>query len=190
MLADKTPFAESKDTFQAVIDGYANGFLVAHNHFYDRRVLENHGIDMGKHKWICTWRMAKKLFNGVETVTETNLPYLRFALELEVPLEMRCHRAGVDSYITGRLLETFVDYMEELGLLDKGLPYGAQISTWAAGPIIYERMPFGKHKNEKMADVPRSYWQWAMKNTDWFNDEADTYDPDLAESILAVLDLN
>jgi DNA polymerase III epsilon subunit-like protein len=187
MVADKPSFVDSSEIFQSVINGYTGGYLVAHNHFYDMRVLERHGIDTSKHNWLCSWRMSKKLFNGVETIEETNLPYLRFALELDIPIEMRCHRAGNDSYITGKLLEALVSYMEEMGLIDKDQPYGPQIAKWAAEPIIYERMPFGKHKNELMTSVPHSYWSWAMKNTDWFNEDADNHDPDLAASINAVL---
>ncbi len=188
MIEGKPTFRDSKDTFQAVVNGYAAGYLVAHNHFFDMRVLGNHGIDTTKHNWICTWRIAKKLFADVESIDETNLPYLRFALELDVPIEMYCHRAGNDSYITAKLLEVFVDLMEEGGIIDKDLPYGPQVQEYSFSPIIYTRMPFGKHRNERMEDVPLSYWSWAMKNTDWFNDEADNYDPDLAASINAVLE--
>jgi len=190
MVESSPAFVDSMETFQSVVDGYNAGYLVAHNHFYDMRVLERHGIDTTNHNWICTWRMAKKLFNGVESVEETNLPYLRFALKLDIPLEMRCHRAGNDSYITAKLLEFLVDMMEESGLIVKDEPYGPQIAQWATDPIIYERMPFGKHKNELMTSVPHSYWQWAMKNTDWFNEEADNFDPDLAASIHKALGID
>jgi DNA polymerase III epsilon subunit-like protein len=126
----------------------------------------------------------------MESIEETNLPYLRFALELDVPIEMRCHRAGNDSYMTAKLLEVFVDIMEVEGLLDKELPYGPQIQDFSFSPIIYERMPFGKHKGELMTAVPHSYWQWAMRNTDWFNEEADNFDPDLAASIHKALGID
>lgn len=190
MVAELPPFVKSKEVFQEVVNGYSGGYLVAHNHFYDMRVLENHGIDTTKHKWICTWRMSKKLFASVDTIEETNLPYLRFALELDVPLDMRCHRAGNDSYMTAKLLETLVDYMEGMGLIDKNLPYGPQILEYSTSPIIYEKMPFGKHKGELMTAVPHSYWQWAMKNTQWFDDTADNFDPDLAASIHKALGLD
>jgi exodeoxyribonuclease X len=188
MVADKPTFMDSSDTFKSVVDGYSAGYLVAHNHFYDMRVLERHGIETDNHKWLCTWRMAKKLFNGIEAIEETNLPYLRFALELEVPIELHCHRAGHDSFITAKLLESLVDMMIEMKIIDPDLPFGEQINTWMSTPIIYERMPFGKHKGMLMNEVPKSYWSWGMKNTDWFNEEADNYDPDLAASIAAVLD--
>lgn len=190
MVEDKPTFIESKETFESVVAGYENGFLVAHNHFYDMRVLQRHGIDTSKHSWICTWRIAKKIFNGIAEIEETNLPYLRFALELEVPIEMHCHRAGNDSYITAKLLEVLVDLMESQGLIDITLPYGPQIAQWAAEPIIYERMPFGKHKGELMTEVPKSYWIWATKNMDSLNEAADNFDPDFAESVHVALGIN
>ena len=190
MVEGKPSFVDSSVVFQEVINGYANGYLVAHNNFFDMRVLERHGIDTSKHTWICTWRMAKKLFNSTPEVEETNLPYLRFALELNVPIEMYCHRAGNDSYITAKLLEVFVELLEESGVIDKTKPYGPQIVKWSLEPIIYERMPFGKHKGELMTAVPHSYWQWAMKNTQWFDETADNFDPDLAASIEKALGLN
>jgi len=190
MVEDKSPFVETKDTFQEVVNGYANGYLVAHNHFYDMRVLDNHGIDTSNHTWICTWRMAKKMFEMIDSIEETNLPYLRFALELEVPITMYCHRAGNDSYITAKLLEVLVSLMEDSGLIDKDLPYGPQISAWAAAPILYTKMPFGKHKGELMTDVPHSYWKWAMQNMDSLNEEADNFDPDFAASVHVALGIN
>lgn len=190
MVEDKPSFIDSNDVFQSVVNGYSNGYLVAHNHFFDMRVLERHGIDTSNHNWICTWRMAKKLFNSMPEIEETNLPYLRFALELDVPIEMHCHRAGNDSFITGKLLEALVELMENTGLLNLDEPYGPQIHKWAADPIIYERFPFGKHKGELITDIPPSYWQWAMKNTNWFDEEADNFDPDLAASIHKALGID
>jgi len=190
MVVDKPTFIDSKDTFQEVVNGYSTGYLVAHNHFYDMRVLERHGIDTSKHNWICTWRMAKKLFSDNPEIAETNLPYLRFALELDVPIEMRCHRAGNDSYMTAKLLEVFVTFMEQMDIIDRDQPYGPQIMAWASAPIIYERMPFGKHKGELMTDIPHGYWEWGMKNTDWFNEEADNYDPDFAASVHKALGID
>lgn len=188
MLDGKTPFVESKDIFQSVVDAYVSGYIVAHNTFFDQKVLERHGIDFKDSAWLCTWRMAKKLFNNTPEIAETNLPYLRFALDLDVPLDMYCHRAGNDSFITGQLLEAFIDILEETGQIDTTCDIGPQVLQWINEPIIYERMPFGKHKGEKLKDIPTSYWQWAMKNTNWFDDSAENHDPDLAASILRALE--
>lgn len=188
MVADKSSFMDNHEVFQEVVDGYKNGYLVAHNRFFDMRVLERHGVETSNHNWICTWRMAKKLFNGVESIEETSLPYLRFALKLDVPIEMLAHRAGNDSFMTARLLEAFIDLMEESGIIDKDQPYGPQILEFSNSPILYERMPFGKYKGELMTSIPHSYWQWAMKNTHWFDEEADNFDPDLLASIHKALE--
>ncbi len=190
MVENKTVFMESKDIFQSVVDGYKHGYLIAHNHFYDMRVLQNHGIDTSKHNWICSWRLAKKIFNKMPEIESTSLPYLRFALDLDVPIEMYCHRAGNDSFITAKLLEVLVDLMESDGTLDTAMPYGPQIALWAAEPIIYDRMTFGKHKGELMSDIPKSYWMWCVKNMDSLNEEADNFDPDLAASIHRVLGID
>lgn len=187
MVEKSPPFVEVKDVFQNVVDVYQSGYFVGHNSFFDQRVLENHGIDFGAAQWICTWRMAKKLFADEETIEETNLPYLRFALELDIPIDVYCHRAGNDSLITAKLLETFVELLESSGIIDTNMPYGPQIYQWTNEPIIYTRMPFGKYKGMPMESIPVDYWKWAIKNTHWFDDTADNYDPDLAASIHRVL---
>lgn len=188
MVEDKPHFINERHKFQNVVNQYQDGYLVAHNHFFDMRVLERHGIDVENFNWICTWRLSKKLFNGIDSIEETNLPYLRFALDLDVPIEMICHRAGNDSYMTAKLLEFLVDMMVETGVIDKSQEFGPQIAQFCAEPIIYERMPFGKYKGELMTDIPHSYWQWAMKNTHWFDEEADNFDPDLMASIHRALE--
>lgn len=186
MVADKPKFVEVKDKFQEIINGFK--VLVAHNHFYDMKVLENHGVDSSKHQWLCSWRMIKKLTNGDDTVESTTLPYLRFRFELDVPIEMLCHRAGNDSYMTALLLEYILDRLEETGDIDKNLPYLPQLLAWLEAPIIYTTFPFGKHKGVKMEDVPVSYYKWALANMDSLNESADNYDPDFAASVNHALD--
>lgn len=162
-------------------------YLVAHNHFYDKKVLETNGVDLSGRTWICTWRLAKKLLVPGGHVEETNLPYLRFYFDMPMPLNQICHRAGNDSQLTGYLLENLTEIMLARGLLDQSQPLGPQIAQYSASPIIYDRMPFGKYKGYQMSTIPHSYWTWAMNNTNWFTEDSDGFDPDLLESINAVL---
>lgn len=182
MVNDHPPFSDTADKFQSIVDNFADGYVVAHNYFYDQRVLQNHGITLPE-KSICTWRMAKKLFMNTPEIAETNLPYLRFALKLDVPIKFHCHRAGYDSLITGELLESMILLLEGYGIVDTSQDIGPQIHEYANSPIIYEKMPFGKYKGELMSSIPMSYWQWAMNNTHWFDETADNFDPDLMASI-------
>lgn len=189
MVNSKPTFSQGKDSFEQVICNYRDGYLVAHNHFFDMRVLQRYGINTEDYRWICTWRLAKKLFMDHSDIIETNLPYLRFALELDVPIDMICHRAGHDSLITGLLLVELVKIMVKKGLVDVNDDIGQQVYQYSSSPVIYSSMPFGKHKGQKFIDIPGSYWDWAIKNTQWFNSEADNFDPDLIASIGAALNL-
>jgi len=185
-MVDNCPrFVDVHGAFQEILDGFK--YLIAHNHFYDMKVLENHSVNTANHTWFCTWRMIKKLTNGDATVEATALPYLRFRYKLPVPIELICHRAGNDSFITALLLEYILDRLEESGVIDTALPYAPQLQIWLEAPIIFDRMPFGKHKGERMEDIPISYYQWALKNMDSLNESADNYDSDFAASVDAAL---
>lgn len=186
MVENSPSFIDSKDVFQSVVDGFVDGYAIGHNYFYDMKVGQNYGINFPD-KSICTFKLAKKLFNGVPEIDNLTLPYLRFALELDVPIELYCHRAGNDSFMTGKLLEFFVDMMEVSGIIDTSLPYGPQIMEYTNKPFLYDTMPFGKHKGERFENIPKSYWDWAKNKTNWFDSDAADYDPDLAASINAVL---
>lgn len=183
MVENSPTFLDSKDVFQNVVDGFVNGYAVGHNYFYDMKVGQNHGIIFPVNS-ICTFKLAKKLFNGVTEIENLTLPYLRFALELDVPIELHSHRGGNDSFITGRLLEFFIDMMEESGIINTELPYGPQIMEYANTPFLYSTFPLGKHKGEKFDDIPKSYWDWARAKTNWLDSDASDHDPDLAASII------
>lgn len=187
MVKGKDIFTHNSDAYVKKISEYGDGYYVAHNAKFDMMVLANNGINLKESKWICTYRLAKKIFEDMPEIEETNQPYLRFALGLDVDPSLHCHRAGVDCLVTGKLLETLVLFMEDMGLIDVNQPYGEQVYEYSTSPIIYKRFPFGKHKGELISDIPHSYWRWAMEKTDWFNEDADSFDPDLVASINAVL---
>ncbi len=188
MVKDKDLFSTAVPEWQQVVDSFPQGYFVAHNSFFDRSILERYGIDFKNQPWICTWRLVKKLIKYLPDVEETSLPYLRFALDLNMPEDVVCHRAGVDSALTGMLLEKLVSVMESQGLIDPTQDYGPQVYHYSIEPIIYETMPFGKHQGVPLKDIPVSYWQWAMEKTSWFDETQPNHDPDLAASILKALE--
>jgi DNA repair protein RadD len=52
----------------------------------------------------------------------------------------------------------------------------------ALGSTLVETMPFGKHKGEKLADIPKSYRQWMLRSFDW-----NAKNEKLRKSIIATL---
>lgn len=163
---------------------FKNPIYVAHNSYYDMKVLTRYGLD-DNCTWLCTLKLAEKLLK--EEHRSFNLPYLRYAMGLDVDNALACHRAGTDSLLTMRLLDCFVTIMEEQGIIVPGQDYLPQIQAFLAKPREIKTMPFGKYKGKPLKDVPRTYWIWAIDNMDALNPEKDAYDEDLANAINKVL---
>lgn len=159
-------------------------FRIAHNSFYDTKVLEKYGIALDG--VICTMRMAKKIYNDDPRIEAYNLPYLRYALDLPIDDSFIAHRADADAYMTAVLFEHLVRKAVEDWHLDveKNLPLGDQILAWLDKPIIMHKMPFGKHKGKPMQDVPLDYWQWALENMDSLNENKPEFDRDFSASVV------
>lgn len=157
-------------------------FLVAHNAFYDEKVLARYNL---KHSpIICTMRMAKKLYESDPNITAYNLSYLRYALDLPIDDNMIAHRADDDAYVTAVLFEHLVNYAVDQWHIKANESIGNHLIEWLSEPIIIHTMPFGKHKGKKMIDVPLSYWQWALENMDSLNEDAPEFDRDFSASVI------
>jgi len=193
MVDDKASFAESYTDFDKILDTIGSvddTLIVAHNAFYDKSVFEN-GYPLStvlNHEWVCTMRMAKKLFTNDDTVTKFNLPYLRYRFELDIPEDMPAHRASTDAYMTAKLFEFLLDEAQAQGVFAPGASKRTQLLEWMAAPAIVDVMPFGKHKGKKLTDVPMSYWTWALNNMDSLNEKKDEYDADFAASVIKALE--
>lgn len=189
MVENEMPFTDPShlNIFESIIDG--KDTFIAHNSFYDCMVLSRY--IKNDIPWICTMRMAKKLYAEDHTVTQFNLPYLRYRFEILIDddsLEIDPHRALSDAYVTMHLFKFFVKEMESRNIIDTSKSYLEQILEWLKEPIIYEIMPFGKHKGKPMTDVPHGYWKWAINEMKQFDEKSDYYDPDLAESVYNALE--
>lgn len=190
MVAGKPKFEDSLYDINMVLNTLiGTGSRVAHNAFYDSSVLNKYTniVDI-QTDWLCTMRLAKKLYANDDTVTQFNLPYLRYRFELDVPEDLPAHRASADAFVTALLLEYMVTQMETDGILDENQPYREQIEVWLAAPVIITKMPFGKHKGKKLEEVPISYWQWAFKNLDSLDESKDEFDKDFAASVTSALE--
>lgn len=155
---------------------------VAHNAFYDRKVLGRYGFEVSD--WLCTLKISKKLYADEDSVTAHNLPYLRYYFDVELDEGMSNHRAGTDCVITALVLEKMLDDLEEKEIVDTELDYYDQITDWLAKPTLLKTVPFGKYRGQSFYDVPMSYWSWALDNIESLDENNEQYDPDLAASIV------
>lgn len=158
---------------------FSDPVYVAHNSFYDMKVLTRYGLV--ESTWVCTLKLAEKLLEGNHKYF--NLPYLRYAMDIKVNNDLACHRAGTDSLLTMILLDKFVTMMEKEGIINTNEEYLPQILEYMNKPKEITKMPFGKHKGVLLTDVPRSYWKWAIENLDSLNPEAENFDEALLNAI-------
>jgi len=189
MVKTKPHFEDCTDDLKNVIAAFGGeAVCIAHNAFYDKSVLARYAVTCPT--WICTLRMAKKLFGNDPTVEQFKLPYLRYYFNILDPAfhVVNAHRADSDALVTGHLLELLVDDMIVRKLLDDDMPYAPQIANWLDEPTLTETMPFGKHKGQKLVDIPMSYWRWALENMDSLDETKDNFDKDFAASVAIALE--
>lgn len=189
MVADKVSFDEYYKEFDNVLEAMGDNSeitLVAHNMQYDRGVFETNYSDslILNYPWLCTLRIAQRLFQEDESVKLFKLPYLRYRFDLDIPQDMPHHRACTDAYIAAKLFEYLVAVMVERNLLTPDEPFMDQIQNYIIQPVEYTRMTFGKHKGKKFEDLPLDYMTWMLNNSDILNEDSDSYDSDFAEAII------
>jgi len=180
MVSNKPSFEDDFETIERLLN--EKPFLVAHNAFYDERVLKEHRVNHSP--IICTMRMAKKLYESDPNIKAYNLSYLRYALDLPIDDDVIAHRADQDAYVTSILFEHLVKYAIEQWHVKADENIGEQIIGWLEEPIIIHTMPFGKHKGQKMQDVPLSYWQWALENMNSLQEDLPEFDRDFSASVI------
>lgn len=189
-VADKMKFDDNNEVVKGIFSSTKelDLMIVAHNAPYDRGVLANYtGFDEYADKWLCTMRIAKRLYMDDESVTQYNLPYLRYRFELVLPRDLDHHRASADCIITATLLEYLMGVVHERGLLDDSKPYKEQIIEWSRQPVFIPKMQFGKHAGQKWEEIPTDYIKWAINNLDCLRDNNPLYDPDMEFTITQVI---
>lgn len=119
--------------------------LVAHNAKYEQQYIKT---DI---PWICTYRVAAHL---APEAPSHSLQVLRYWLKLEVDpvLAMPPHRAGPDAFVTAHML---VRMLAKLSIQD--------MIDISSRPVLLSKFRFGKHANIPLAQVPKDYLQWMMK---------------------------
>ena len=155
MVQDKPSFRGS-DAWNQLRDLMASesNVMVAHNAAFDVEMLKKEGI--GPKKVICTFKLAR-YFDKDGVIPRYSLQYLRYYLNLNV--DATAHTALGDILVLEAIFQQILaQAVEEFG--DNAV---AKIIEVSKKPVLYFRMPFGKHKGLKIKEVPGDYLQWLAK---------------------------
>jgi exodeoxyribonuclease X len=135
-----------------------NQVFVGHNISFDTRICAAHMPETFRS--LCTLKLARNLWPEAES---HKLQTLRYMLNLDGGT---AHRAMGDVRVCLSLLRKVAQ--------EKGIGIAGLIEL-ARKPISLDnKMPFGKHRGEKLKDVPVSYVKWLLSTPD--------VDPDLREA--------
>lgn len=194
MVKDKKTVADSIDYIFDLLDPLNLEYYVAHNAQYDMAILNSNfkqvGVDfdvirdIGKEKWICTYRLAKRLFKDDEKMS-LKQTYLRYHFDLNLAPDLYPHRAGHDAYVCAHILVKLMELAIEQNLIDADEDIGAQLSKLSWDKIPVKVWPFGKHKGKPFSDLDDGFLRWAIINVNDLNEESYSYNPDLAEAVEA-----
>ncbi|AUS02588.1 hypothetical protein NVP2275O_007 [Vibrio phage 2.275.O._10N.286.54.E11] len=194
-VADKEYYANNTELTDSFLGSGA--ILVAHNTTYDREVIINnhnmyqlyqHDSVLDKDNWICTLKLAKKLYRD-DNFPEFKLGFLWFHLGLhkESTREIHAHRADSDIYMTGKLLERIISDMIDKGELDPTQEIGSQLIAYQNEPIFMNEFPFGKYKGTHPRNIPDDYYMWLLANSDSLNEDSRNYDMNLAHTVRVIM---
>ncbi|MGB5422034.1 MAG: DUF3820 family protein [Desulfobacterales bacterium] len=128
--------------------------MVAHNAAFDAEMLKKEGIE--PKKVVCTFKLAR-YFDKDGVIPRYSLQYLRYYLNLTV--DATAHTALGDILV----LEAIFHHIHAQAVEEFGDDAVAKIIEVSNKPVLYRRMPFGKHKGLKMEEVPADYLQWLAK---------------------------
>jgi len=165
MVADQPPFKDSPAYKK--LDTLLNeeqGILVAHNARFDLDMLSREGIQTDKA--ICTYKLTRYL-DKEGRIPQYNLQYLRYYLKLDI--DAVPHSALGDILVLEGLFRRIRAQFEPTDEADAA----AQMLKISREPVLVARMPFGKHKGQKMDQIPPDYLQWLL-STDLDEDLAYT----------------
>ena len=152
MVLNKPPFRDS-DTWKQLRDlvNYDGNVMIAHNAAFDVDMLKKEGIE--PKNLICTMKLARH-FDKDGVIPKYGLQYLRYYLKLNV--DATPHTALGDILV----LESLFNRIYAKAVIEFGDDTVSKMIEVSKKPVLYRRIPFGKHKGLKMEEVPVDYLQW------------------------------
>lgn len=129
---------------------------VAHNAAFERQFIDplvdhlmnGESLDTPP-RWICTRKCAMHIWPDLASHSNQALRYALALPNCNDPRFDPPHRALPDALVTAEILKILLTHAS-----------AEQLVEWTAQLIIYQRMPWGKHKGEAIASLDRGYLKW------------------------------
>lgn len=198
MIADKPKFDQNIRLVKDILGWPDSRYYVAHNAAYDRAALvaaftRMHGgtdikICKDDARWICTWRLSKRIISHDFGDVQYGLSYLRYRFDLPVDDSIGVHRADQDTIVCAALLDLLIDIAISKHMLDPEDDVGEQLVRMSWDHIPVATWPLGKYKGQPLSDIPNDYYAWALKNVGQLQEDQPGFDSDLAESVRQLLE--
>lgn len=151
--------APSVDTGLMQLMAGAPDVFCAHNAQFERAFFEGNG------KWICTRKVAMRLWPEAPNFQNQTLRYLLDvdgSHEFESHLAMPPHRAGPDTYVTAHILARAICTGTSID----------QMIEWSNQPsLLPGNINFGKHKGTAWSQLPSDYLNWMCGAQDMDEDK-------------------
>lgn len=132
------------------------GLLIGHNIDFDWRVIGEPKI----HR-ICTLAMARRVFPGLDSYSQSALMYYFGAVNQGKVRERlkNAHSALAD---VGFCHEILVEIIRVA--FPNGMPSWKALWEFSEESRIPREMPFGKHRGVPIKELPKDYVRWALGN--------------------------
>ena len=134
-------------------------YIIGHNIDYDIRAIDKCGVDTSSIKAICTLALARKVWPDAEAHNISALIYM-ITKGSEKAREMirKAHRADMDIILTANILMHIVHHLKINSI--------EELYSASEDARIPRSINFGKHKGTAIADLPKDYMQWLLRQDD------------------------
>lgn len=134
-------------------------YIIGHNIDYDIRALEKCGVDSSNIKAICTLALARRVWPDAEAHNISALIYMiTKGSDKARDMIRKAHRADMDIILTANILMHIVHHLQISSI--------EALFDASEEARIPRTINFGKHRGSAIADLPKDYVQWLMRQED------------------------
>lgn len=132
-------------------------YLIGHNIDFDMSMLEKCYVNVKDIRTIDTLSLARQLWEGLDAYNLSAMMYFLLKDKSKArEVVAQAHDAGADILMNEYLLRHII-HKTKLTSIEDLYQFGLQ----ARIPTV---MPFGKHKGQRISNLPVQYCQWALEN--------------------------